>query len=294
MSKYIVTADWHLRKTPPRCRLEKEKEWLEFQFSLLLFILENCVRYKADLIIAGDIFDKAQPGIELINLCSDLLRTFFKEQGYKNKIIACAGNHDLPYHNFDNFWNSGFGTLLVHESIQDKNDKIDIEHFNTNKNNTKNMVICHHLVYEKEVPLYIEGMTAKETLEMYANANWIFCGDNHSGFHHEQNGRHVIVPGSIYIDSADRKKYKPCVWFVDTETEEIKQIFLPNPIEMITDNYLKKEKERNERLDSFVEIIKSKGAVSLSFIENLKKKLTLLSFNNEVKNLITEIQNELE
>lgn len=291
MNKFIVTADWHIRNTVPRCRLETEEEFVCFQLNLIHEICKEVIKFNADaLIIAGDLFDRGNPGINIINAVSTIF------QKYPIPVYACAGNHDLPYHSWDLVNDSGYGLLLIDKII----NKIvlfgvSINNYECQNYQNQEIVICHHLCFKdkKSMPPNKKAMTAQELLNLYPSAQWIFCGDNHQGFHYEKNGRHIIVPGSIYIEATDQINYEPCIWIVDIEKETVESIKLQNPVEMISTEHVEIEKERNERMDAFAKIIQSKKEkIGLSFKYKLQKKLQNENISDAVKNIIIEIKEE--
>ncbi len=285
MKRFICSGDWHLRKTVPRCRLETEEEWIEFQLLIIDDILRLCQNKKVPLLIAGDLFDRANPGTGFVNRISKLF------QHYSDiPIYAIAGNHDCPYHNFDLIEESGFGTLMIDKIIKTTSQDFSMFHFNYERNLHDSLVLCHELVFQKSVPPKIEAITAKELLQKYYKASWVICGDNHHGFHYEENKRHAVIPGSIYVGNTDQIGYQPKVYFIDTENDFWEPIYLRNPEEKLTNIYIEEENARNERIENFINSIKSKGKITFSFRDNLENKLKSTEIPKEVKKIIAEIK----
>lgn len=87
--KFIHTSDWHLGKIFHRMYLTADQEFV-------LGSLKQVLREeKPDaLIISGDIYDRAIPPVEAIELFSEFTQTVLMEMGIP--IIAMAGNHDSP------------------------------------------------------------------------------------------------------------------------------------------------------------------------------------------------------
>ena len=87
--RILHTADWHLG------RMFQQVSLLEDQAVLLDQILAYVRDQKPDLlIIAGDVFDRANPRREVIGLFSNFLRRFHSES--KAALAVIAGNHDSP------------------------------------------------------------------------------------------------------------------------------------------------------------------------------------------------------
>ena len=60
---------------------------------------------------------------------------------------------------------------------------------------------------------------------------------------------------------------------LDTNKGTVKKIFVLDQAELVTDEYLKDEEERNERIEAFVSSISKGKNVSLSFEDNLRKAI---------------------
>ncbi len=87
--RILHTADWHLG------RVFQQVSLLDDQAALLDQILEHVRTEKPDLlIIAGDIFDRANPRREVIDLFARFLRRFHAQSPAALAVIA--GNHDSP------------------------------------------------------------------------------------------------------------------------------------------------------------------------------------------------------
>jgi DNA repair exonuclease SbcCD nuclease subunit len=129
-------------------------------------------------------------------------------------------------------------------------------------------------------------------LNIFNKSKWIITGDNHKRFVYETNRRFVINPGCIMRQTVDEISYDPSVYLVNFETEEIQTIKIPDKIEMITDEYLIDTKDRDERIKSFVELVKDKKGLSLSFKDTLDKKLNDKKVEY-FKDILLEIKEEI-
>lgn len=87
--RILHTSDWHLGRIFCGVHLTGEQE----------YVLESLTDIIRDgdidvVVIAGDVFDRAVPPVEAVNLLDDVLnRIVF---GLKKPVIAIAGNHDSP------------------------------------------------------------------------------------------------------------------------------------------------------------------------------------------------------
>jgi hypothetical protein len=97
----VSCSDIHLSATAPIAR-SKEKDWIAKQESYIQQWAALKQKYNVPAIIAGDIFDKAKGTPELINLATKYLKGDY----------VIPGQHDLPYHDFDQMHKSAFGVLV--------------------------------------------------------------------------------------------------------------------------------------------------------------------------------------
>src|SRR5699024_75855 len=87
--RILHTADWHLGKLIHGIYMTEDQAYLLDQ--LLAYISEDAPDL---IIIAGDIYDRAIPPVEAIDLLNHFLNRVVLE--LKIPIIAISGNHDSP------------------------------------------------------------------------------------------------------------------------------------------------------------------------------------------------------
>lgn len=275
--KALVTADWHLRIDRPRCRLDSD--WLGFQTECIHSVVEIANSNKVPIIIVGDLFDAC-------NVPSIIIVTFLKEMNRaKYGYYLLAGNHDLPYHSPENLSRSSIGVLLSmaeYSGITIKTIEwpdVRWRNFGDMWNGPENadIVFDHRLVFEKakDLPPNVNAPTAQEMLSEFPDAKWIFVGDMHRAFVYEKKGRYVINPGCLNRQSADFIDYTPVVMLVNTESSKVSLVEIGDSGPMVTDSYLKTEKERENRLDAFVESIKKDDNFTLSFVANIERAISM-------------------
>ena len=278
--KFILCADLHLRADRPRCR--KDNDWLLTQSKQLQFISNQARENICPILIAGDIFHTAQ--------VPDILKSIFTEVFNDIKVYAIAGQHDLPWHSWEKLKYSSFGVLLSSRRIREP--LCDYAHYNKDfVHNDDDVLVIHDLIFEseKQIPPNVKAKTAKETLNSNKSYKWILCGDNHHGFHFEEKGRHVIMAGCMNRQAADMKDYIPCIWLIDTDTDMVTQIPIPDDVEMVEDEYIKEAHEREDRIASFIETIKGTKKISLDYMENVKSAMTSNNFSIKEEQIILEL-----
>ena len=286
MSRIICTADWHLRKSVPVCRTETEEQWLDFQFEVVESIFKTARELKASVCCAGDIFNQSVPGTRVVNKLIDLLEDYVDVPFY-----ACAGNHETPYHNNKLLIDSSFYTLMKHLNMS---EQIAEHHFNGPVPEPAEITLCHHLCFpdKASIPGNIEAHTPESVADMYPESAVIICGDYHGLHSHfiKDTKQYIVVPGCITVQDADYMNYSPSVLFLDTESLENHVISLPHDPEKISRVHLEKEQARNENIDKFITMLQSRGKVSLSFSDNLKKKMLDKDIPARTKTIVKNIE----
>lgn len=87
--KFFHTADWHLGKLVHGVSMTEDQEFVLHHF------IEKVEEEKPDaVIIAGDLYDRAVPPTEAVQLLDDVLQKITLE--LKIPVLAIAGNHDSP------------------------------------------------------------------------------------------------------------------------------------------------------------------------------------------------------
>ena len=293
--KFICTADWHIRATKPRCRLDND--WIETQKNTLNQIQKISDEKNAPVIVVGDIFhsnsDTSFECVQMVQYMADKL----------GELYILAGNHDLPYHSSENLEKSAIGVLLKSQNIFPISEFFKNWHWNTDEkirysasnfdkcdDENAEMVFKHTLTIPSEdKPDFVDCETPESLLEKFSNAKWIFTGDYHHNFHYEKKGRHVVNSGCLLRQVSDMKDYQCGVYFIDTDANIVEFIPIIDNEDLIDDSYILQENERNERIESFVDKLKKTKAVSLDFIENVHNEMKRNKFETELVHVVDEL-----
>jgi len=275
--KMIITADWHLRKDTPRCRIDED--WIETQRKTIASIYNKAAEYKCNIWNIGDVFHTCVVPPSIINMVLDTA----KKRKYQDVTqLILPGNHDLPYHNFDLLHKSSLGVLLNGNRIMPLGADMG------------EIVCVHTLVWpdNKTKPPQAPGLLPEELCAKYPNAKWIFTGDYHHNFIAYVGKQIVVNPGCITRQAADMKDYEPVIYLVDTEHESVATIYLPDTEDVVVDDYLQVVKERDERIESFIQLISNKKNVSLDYRENIRVALPQApkEVQMEIKQILEEVK----
>ncbi len=263
----IFTADWHLRDDVPRCRDQSQKDWLDFQISRVEEIVQ--ITGSDDLIVVGDVFHRPTASHYLINSISDVLAN--------TRVKFVWGNHDMRARDND-LTDTAYGTLV--RQVQEAHPLVDWLPFgrfsrddivySDPPSRALEILLVHQLVFESEslIPPGVAGATTPQALLKAFGHDLIVCGDNHTPFLYGKN-RKVLNCGSITTQSVSENRPK-FVWRVDEYTGDIKQIQLKNDLtEIVADRYTEEKKERDDRFDSFMELVGSTTGHGLSYEDTL-------------------------
>jgi len=305
MSKYIITADWHLRSQRPRCRLDDN--WLETQWNALGQIIDYANEYEADVIVIGDIFHSTNETTnEVIGLVQEVALHL---ERFGKSLYILAGNHDLPQHNLDNINRSAFQILLNSKNINHL-DQLDIwrsDECNKMKISASNfgaadilnteIVFKHILCFpeNERIPPNDKIVKPSELFAQFENAKYIFTGDYHRQFVYTKGKKKKLInPGCLLRQAADMMDYEPSVTLISFEDGELEYQILqiPDDERMVTDEYLEKEEMRNSRIEAFIERIKENEQVTFDFIENVHNLIKSNNINPEIKNTILELMEQ--
>ena len=292
--KMIITADWHLRATRPRCRIDND--WMETQANALRQLLEISDEKDAPIMVVGDLFhSNSDTSFECINMVQKLA-------DYSGELYILAGNHDLPYHSSENIDKSAIGVLLKSENIFKieyffenvigfQNISYSASNFDEEDNKFAEIVFKHILTMPSKDKMEFVGdcETPESLLDKFPKAKWVFTGDYHHNFHYEKNGRHVINSGCLIRQVADMKDYQCGVYFVDTDENIVEFIPIIDNEQLIDDSYITKENERENRIDDFVDKLKKTESISFDFIDNVEKEVQQNKFESELVDVINEL-----
>ena len=102
----VLCSDIHLSHTPPVAR-STEPDWYAAQGRVLQQLNDIAVQHGVEIICAGDVFDRHNPPVELVNWALKNLPQMY----------SIPGQHDLPYHDIQQIHKSAYHTLEVHGVI---------------------------------------------------------------------------------------------------------------------------------------------------------------------------------
>ena len=271
----IVCSDLHLSHKCPVAR-SAEPDWYDAMERSLIELQDLENQYEVPIIIAGDIFHKANSPPELINFAIQFLPNSY----------STVGQHDLIYHDYRQLYKSAYMTLVsanVLKHLEGHNSINDMHVYGfpfgfevkpcKEKGKELKIAIIHSYIWTKDcsypgAPIQSNVSSWKERLKGYDVA--VF-GDNHIGWVGKCSDCNVINCGSFIPRNIDQKDYKPFVGLIHSDGS-ITQHFL----DISQDKWLEDEQptemetEHNPDLDKFLKELDELDSDSVDFVESVK------------------------
>lgn len=270
--RIIFSSDQHCRPDRPICRVETDEEWQEFQEARIEEVIAITHKYKADLVLGGDLNDSPNVPSKIV-----AMQIYHLNNAYGNVHIIAA-NHELSFHRFSNIGTASIGILKA--IAGDNTRKIRLYtpkeqliegRFQHSHEELPNIAVVHTLSFpvEDDVPFNAKATTAPALCEEY-KAKWILVGDNHTTFHATVGQQHVFSSGCLTAQTVKEKDSKRGVWFIDTDTNEFQFIEVLHDPSKVSDEHITRKREKQAEIESVLEAIKSgKMDVSLDYVKNL-------------------------
>lgn len=227
--KIAYLSDLHLRPTAP---INRKDDYAEEQFRKLDFIIDYANEMRAEVIVGGDVFDRAtnHPSWFMNRVLDSLTRL-------RSLVSIIPGNHDLIGHSLESYKNNTLAilhyvqTTFVHTEPYSESDgvcNIAYTPFGTLPcepvAGVNNILVLHEPVFEDTVPFYMPDAITVEQLEAkYPGYDMYLAGDIHIPCRKSK----TLVSGSMMRMTVAQKDHKPRFYVIDTETLEVETVFIP-------------------------------------------------------------------
>lgn len=297
--KILCCGDQHLTTKKPERRLDDYYKTVLNKLQQELDIAEShgC----SVVIFPGDVFDGFR---ENHTIAQDVMRII---DNYSGRILCIAGQHDQQFHN-EELRGTTLGTLIAsgHLTLLGsipillkecafygaswKEEIPEIIH-----PDTVNILAIHRMILGNEKLWEAqEGATWSNHLLLKTKFNLIVSGDNHQQFTTSIRRRHLVNMGSMMRSTIAQENHAPAVALYDSETKEI------TVIPLIVDSFsavmnlekIEKEKERNEKLEVFINSIKGNRkegtALQLDFVNMLSNYVADNGIPSDIHAIIKE------
>lgn len=262
----ILTSDWHMRLDNPPCRLDDHSS---AQIDKIEQISALQRKYDCPVLNGGDIFQLYYPSPTLINLCLD---------HFPKRMMAVAGQHDLPDHNIDLIKKSAFYTLAKSGTFTFLINQVN---WKTHSTPTymplkgRSITVAHMLVWDKEEPFpNCPAPRVNKVFKMFPHADLILTGDNHQTFTARKGKQLLVNPGSLTRHKADQADHRPCVFLWSAATNTCRKHYLKIRKNVISREHIDLVNEKKERKEAFIEQLDTEWEIDLSFEDNVSRALT--------------------
>lgn len=288
----VLCSDIHLRHTCPVSRAEKDN-WYEVQAGYLKQLGDLANKHEVPIVCAGDIFHKWNSCPELINFAMVKLP----------KMYAVPGQHDLPFHNYDDIKKSAYWSMVQSGRVIDIkaneplkiSDNLTLHPFpygfvpiqpNNKKGKGVQLAVIHRYIWMegKGYPGAPEETRLSNTLPQLKGYDVAVFGDNHSGFF---KGK-VLNCGGFMRQKSDEKDYKPMVGLLMNDGS-INVHYLDVKKDKWEDKVvdaLTKDPNTLQHFEELVELLQESGEVVLDFGAILHRHIRKLKVSPDVREVI--------
>jgi len=296
----IITADIHLRDTIPICRTD---DFWEAQAKKIKKLCDVQKEFgDIPILDGGDLFHKwaSSPYLEAWAI-----------KNLPENIFTVPGNHEMPSHNLNLMSKSSLSVLEAAGKLEVLTDKhhimkdinivgfpygVDIKEYLNNDNFELdlddiciNVALIHQYVDKEGTPWFDnKAMSADELLDLLPQFDLIITGHNHKNFLFKRGDQLLVNTGSMMRTTTTQKDYCPLfyLWYANSNTVEA----IPYPIEtdVISIEHIQKEKQKEERYNSFINKLNDNYDIELSFEKNLEKHFKHNIIRKPVEAIIRE------
>ncbi len=302
----VFLADIHLSSKRPACRASDE-EWfgvMEGYFGQVMNIAHRrtdigdgkILDQKVPIICAGDVFDKWNSSPELINFALQ----------YMPKMWSIPGQHDLPYHRYEDRKKSAYWTLVEAGRIVDLNAVhtispdvrihafpygFEITPLETPHDLVIDVALVHKYIWRKgacypDAPPELRLASQYKILKGYDVA---FYGDNHIPFDHEpEEGCKVYNIGSLMRRKIDQLNHRPSVCLLYSD-KSVKRHYLDVSKDKFIDvkDLIGEDPESDDgKMSAFVDDLLTLVDTAVNFSEALSKVVDKKDISPEVARVI--------
>lgn len=299
----ILCSDIHLSLKPPIWR-SAEPDWFEAMVRPLKEISSLQNYYGCPVLCAGDVFDRWNCAPELINFAITHL---------PDNMWAIPGQHDLPYHNYEDIKKSAYWTLVrantinyIHPNtptLMDGADGIVMMGFpwghkvtpvpikRPKRNNTTRIAALHEYnwIPGKEYPTAPKTSRLTSKRKNFKGWDIVCIGDNHKGFKYKIGETTFFNCGSLMRRKSDEVNYRPWIGLVTTDKDVI-----PHYLDTSKDKYLQMAKDSKGcpgkalDMDGFLQGLAELGKDALDFETAIKHYNHKHNTRRPVRNIIKE------
>jgi hypothetical protein len=288
----VTVGDMHLSHKVPVARGETQQEWYDAMAHAIKQVNVTAKAHSCPVLVAGDVFDRWNSPPQLINHAIECIKDGPNWYGI-------PGQHDLPFHRYDDMDKSGYGTLVKAGVITDLAPNWAVmkdgfmvvgfpwgtpvtpfdsraRHVPVTKRDVR-IALIHSYAWQRghthpgaKEEDRIGSERWKEALTGYDVA--VF-GDNHSGFSGHMQTRtsevYFVNNGGMMARRSDERYYEPFYSMI-TNDGTVATVPFDTSRDKWSDHVLTAPAERAAELEEFVKSLTDLGDKALDFLAALK------------------------
>ena len=293
MLKGIAIGDVHLCEKNPICRKDDVRVT---QLTKLRQVIDLCNKHQCPLYIAGDLYDAWDIGFKLVNEVNLVLSQC------QHPIYFVAGNHDLPYHSIEHYYNCPVSVTLGTLLPPDDTPVAGCSWSETPSTVIRQapILLQHKMVFLTDPIKGFDGdqYNVRHLINTpeYKNYKLIITGDNHRAFvYTNEDGRVWLNTGPIVRTSVTEKLYGPSAWYFEVgDTVTVKRLQLTVDVDAVDRLEMYVEQIKSAEVSQFAEEIVRHQGLSLDFKKSVDSLLTSDGVTEHVKNAVLSAIYEAE
>jgi len=234
--------------------------------------------YQVPIIIAGDIFHVWNSPAMLINHALEYFPTCY----------AIPGQHDLPYHNYNERHKSAYWTLVQARVIHtlEENEVVGAGElllhgfpFGSQLKSCKpshslglDVAVVHSYIWkgDNKYPGAEESSNYLSFQEILKGYDFALFGDNHKGFVHNSGKPVICNTGTLIRTKLDEVEYRPFLGLLRRNGKVSKHYLDTSNDRFLTESILQKEIEQSPYLADLLEHMQEVGDITINFVEAIQ------------------------
>lgn len=281
-------SDVHLSHKPPLAR-SCEKNWYEVQARYLKQVEDLRAKHGADCLIAGDLFHSWREPSECVN---------FAMKHLPKNCYAIPGQHDLPYHRYENIKQTPYWTLVQAGTIEN----IPVDEWRLIRSNLRvhafpwgfpitppaepddgiaiQIALVHKYIWRDNTNCY-HGASVDSSVDRFAargdfkGYHALIFGDNHAGFSTGggAKGPTIFNCGTLIRRRSDEFHYRPRVGLLKSDGS-IETVFLDTRQDKFlpaTENVSRVAQYPD--MKSFIEGLEMLEDSGINFLDTVKREM---------------------
>ena len=303
--KLLLLSDVHLSSKTPIGRLDDYRKTCLRKFE---YVLKYAQKINAQIIQAGDLFDKPRDWFMLLDIIKLLKR-------YNRSICCVFGQHDTYMYSIENREYTAMGVLLQNQlainlndsplTINENNFTLYGTNFNPDlqipKPITKglNILVAHATISDQSLYPGQQYYSAKKFLQDYKAFDLILCADIHRHFYFSDKGRYLVNTGPMMRKEASHYNFshEPCFYVYDTETKKLSRGKIPcEPAKkVLSRKHIESSVEADTMLETFIAAVRDdKMEVGANLVDNIHKFLKKNKIDKTISNIIEEVMSRFD